>query len=670
MHLSAAALCGVLAMSVPAVAAAADTYTVTSPDERNAITIICTTNGLRYAIHRDGHEVVKPSAIAITLDGRVLPDLKAVTKAAVQTHDGTVEPVVPTIAATIEEHYREGLLTFADGAALRVRAYHDGVAFRWETTADRAKLVVNAEQFTCTFAGDYPVYFPIPNGEGFFSHHENKFDLRPVAQTRALAPGPAPLLANLGERGYLLISDVNVEGYPGLWFKGGDGATLTGVFPHYPAEVKLEGDRNAKVVRYADHLAVTTGKRSFPWRAFVLADAPGLLTSTMLYLLAEPSRLADPSWIRPGKVAWDWWNACNLAGVPFRAGINQDTYKHYIDFAAEMGVPYIILDEGWSERGAERLLDVVPAIDMAALVAYGQEKGVGLILWMTSAALEHSFDEAFEQFERWGIAGLKIDFMQRDDQVMMDFLYRAAEEAARRKLIVDYHGGSKPAGITRTWPNVLTIESVLGLEQAKWCTDANPEMAVLLPYNRMVVGPMDYTPGAMVNMNQKDFKPIFDRPASMGTRAQQLAMYVVYLSPLQMLADSPTHYRAHPESLPFLRQVPVTWDETRVLAAEVGEVAAVARRKGDDWYIGALTDWTARDLTLDLDFLWAGTYELTAWADGINADRYGDDVQVMRRSVQREDTLKVHLAPGGGYAAILKQQPSAAPVTPDSPRQR
>ncbi len=649
----------VLAMATHAVNA--DEYAVVSPNGRNTLTMTRTEAGLRYAVRRDGADVITPTPISITIDGKTLPGPARVADVESHDIDEMVTPVVPTIGSKLRDHCRETRLVFAGGAALRLRAYDDGVAFRWEANLDNKKVVVNREELAFGFRKDFTIFFPKPNGEGFFSHQENQFDRRNIAKCAEFAPGPVPALVELGGGDYLLITDVNVEGYPGLWLKGGDSTTITAVFPRYPARTQRDNDRDVKVVERTPYLAETTGRRTFPWRAFVLADAAGLLTGTMLYHLAEPSRLADPSWIRPGKVAWDWWNALNIHGVPFRAGVNQATYRHYIDFAAEMDVPYIILDEGWSVPGPENLLKVVPEIDMPALIAYGRERHVGVILWMTSASLEANFNQAFDQFANWGVAGLKIDFMQRDDQVMMDFLYRAAAEAARRKMIVDYHGGSKPAGLNRTWPNVLTIESVLGLEQARWSDRANPEMAVLLPFIRMVVGPMDYTPGAMINLQKNNFRPMYTRPASVGTRAHQLAMYVVYLSPLQMLADSPSHYRASPDCLPFLRRVPVTWDETRVLAAEVGEVVALARRHGDTWYVGALTDWTARDLSVPLDFLPAGKYAVTAWSDGVNADRYGSDVALTRREVDSTTRLDIHMAPGGGFAAIVEKRPPPHP---------
>jgi alpha-glucosidase len=503
--------------------------------------------------------------------------------------------------------------------ALCIRAYNDGVAYRWKSSLTEKKVRIDDETVTFNFTRDYHMYYPIPNGEGFFSHQECGFQYAKLSDMDASQNAAStPALVSLGER-YMLITDVNVEQYPGLWINAGEGTRLDGIFPPYPAETKLTGDRNLEVVKTCDHIAESTGTRNFPWRAFVIADPKKMLTSTMLYSLADPCRLEDTSWITPGKVAWDWWNAWNLTDVPFKAGINQDTYKNYIDFASANSLPYVILDEGWSQRGVDNLLKVVPELNIGQLVEYGRDRNVDIILWMTSAALEHNFDKAFKQFSEWGVRGLKIDFMQRDDQMMMDFCQKAAIKAAEHQLLVDFHGGSKPTGLQRTYPNVLTHESVLGLEQSKWSTKASPDMALLLPFTRMMAGPMDYTPGGMDNFTESQFKAKFNDPGTLGTRCHQLAMYVLYLSPLQMLADTPTKYRRNPEAMEFLREVPTTWDETVVLEAEVGEVVALARRNGNRWFLCAMTNWEKRDLDLPLAFLGDGNYTLKYWADGPGA---------------------------------------------------
>jgi alpha-glucosidase len=387
---------------------------------------------------------------------------------------------------------------------------------------------------------------------------------------------------------------------------------------------------------------------------FVVAEEDGdLVETTMVYRLAPPLAIDDPSWIRPGKVAWDWWNALNLFGVEFEAGLNTETYRYFIDFAADHGIEYVILDEGWS--WPDDLWDMNPDIDLEALRAHAAARGVRLILWVVWKALDDRFEEALDRFAEWGIAGIKVDFMQRDDQPMVDYYWRVAEGAAEHQLLVDFHGAYKPAGLRRAYPNVLTREGVRGLEWVKWSEYPNPEHDVTLPFTRMLAGPMDYTPGAMLNVQERQFHAVFDRPMSMGTRVHQLAMYVVYESPLQMLADSPSHYLGEPECLAFLSDVPTVWDETRVLTGQAGDWIAIARRRGAVWYVGAMTDWEARDLELDLSFLGEGTWTATIHEDGPNAHRTATDHRHAERQVVAGEPLTVHLAPGGGWVGVFER---------------
>jgi alpha-glucosidase len=379
-----------------------------------------------------------------------------------------------------------------------------------------------------------------------------------------------------------------------------------------------------------------------------------LITNSLVYLLAAPSRIDDPSWIKPGKVAWDWWNANNLFGVNFKAGINTQTYKHYIDFAAENGLSYIILDEGWYKLG--NLFDVVPEIDVAELVAYGKQKNVGIILWVIWKTLDDQLKPALDQFAQWGVKGIKVDFMQRDDQPIMNYYERVAHEAAQRNLLVDFHGGIRPVLLTRTWPNLITTEGVRGNEWNKWSTHVSPEHDATLPFTRMLLGPMDYTPGATLNASRGGFAYNHFRPSSQGTRCHQLALYVVFESPLQMLADSPSHYEGEPAMMDFLRTVPTEWDETKVLDAKIADYVLVARRRGAEWYVGAITDWSPRELELDLSFLPEGKFHLEIWEDGINASHSPHDFKKSEQSVTRATRLKLLLAEGGGWAARLRAE--------------
>jgi len=373
-----------------------------------------------------------------------------------------------------------------------------------------------------------------------------------------------------------------------------------------------------------------------------------LAASDMVYRLASPPRLGDISWIKPGKVAWDWWNDWNIYGVDFKSGINNDTYKYYIDFASKHGIKYVILDEGWSVNMKADLMQVIPEIDIPELVAYGRERGVGIILWAGYHAFDRDMEKVCRHYAEIGVKGFKVDFMDRDDQQLVDFIYRAAETAARYKLLLDFHGMYKPTGLNRTWPNVLNFEGVHGLEQLKWSPESVDMVTydVTIPFIRMVAGPMDYTQGAMRNAARGCYRPINSEPMSQGTRCHQLALYVVFNSPINMLCDSPTDYMREPESLEFIASIPTVWDETVPLSGKVGEYVALARRSGDDWYIGGITGWESRDMTVDLSFLPAGQYEMTLFRDGVNAHRKGIDYRKEIRNVTSGDTVRLHLAPG------------------------
>jgi alpha-glucosidase len=448
----------------------------------------------------------------------------------------------------------------------------------------------------------------------------------------------------------LALTESDLRDYPGLYLTGAGGSGLIGVSPAYPVEEEQVNDRTVRVVQRADYIARTSGPRTMPWRAFVIAaDDADLIESTMVYRLAPELRIDDPSWIRPGKVAWDWWNANNVYGVDFAAGLNTATYSYYIDFAADHGIEYVILDEGWSDPAD--LWQLNPDIDLTALLDHARERGVGIILWVVWKSLDDSLDAAMNRFAEWGVAGIKVDFMQRDDQPMVNYYWKVAEAAARRRMLVDFHGAYKPAGLRRAYPNVITREGVQGLEHSKWSAHPTPEHNVTLPFIRMLAGPMDYTPGAMNNAQERQFHPVFDRPMSLGTRVHQMAMYAVFESPLQMLADSPTHYLREPECLAFIAAVPTVWDETEALSGRVGDWVLVARRRGERWYVGAMTDWAERELSFDLAFLGRGEWRAEVFADGLNAARNANDYRRSDMVVSARDSLSVKLAPGGGWVA-------------------
>ena len=626
-------------------------YTVQSPDGATQLTVEVGER-VAYSVTRRAVPVLATSPISLTLDAsRTLGVGTTVRSESRRQVRDSLRPVAPVKRAVVPDRFNELRLRFGDHD-LELRAYDEGVAYRW-VLAIADSVTVRAEQATFAVAGQSEAIVGVDTT--FMTHYEPVFRRVRLDTLRGGRHALLPALVAIQGGPKIAISESQLEDYPGMYLVARDGGGLIGTFPRAALEERARNDRDVPVTRRADHLARTSGRRALPWRIVMIADDDRqLLLNQMVYTLAAPSRLADVSWIKPGKVAWDWYNNLNLRGVGFRAGVNDQTYRYFIDFASKNGIPYIILDEGWYKLGD--LMTQSPGIDVPALVQYGASKNVGIILWTTWSTLDTQLKPALDQFQRWGVKGIKVDFMQRDDQKVVNYHFRIAREAAARRLLVDYHGTHKPAGLDRTWPNVLTFEGVHGLENNKWTDDVTPTHNVTLPFTRMLAGPMDYTPGAMINAQPRNFRAIFDRPMSIGTRVHQLAMYVVFESPLQMLADSPSEYEREAEAMEWLRAVPVVWDETRALDAAVGSHVLIARRRGSEWYVGAMTNDSARSLTLDLSFLGDGRWTMDAWSDGINADRNAVDFRKESRVVSASDKLTLQLAPGGGFAARLRRE--------------
>lgn len=623
-------------------------FSLSSPD--NSIKIEVTAGShLTFRVLTDGKELMSPSTIGIDID-KVKPGDLQVKKSTQRTVNQIVKPVVPEKATQITDNFNELSLRFKNKLSLTFRAYNQGIAYRWESSLPDSIKVVS-EQVEAGFSSEDVCWYPLE--KTFYSHNERlykNFQINQVSKDD-LASLPA-LVTHAGIN--VLISEADLFDYPGMWITGKGNNHLSAVFPPHAATEKVQGDRDVLVTSTDNYLAKTSGTRTFPWRVFMIARTDGeLLNNQLVYLLSREST-ADYSWVKPGKISWDWWNALNIVGVDFKSGVNTATYKYFIDFAAQFGLQYIILDEGWSPT-----MDItrsIDAVNMTELTAYAKEKNVGIILWVVWTTLDRQMEKAMDIYSGWGIKGIKVDFMQRDDQKIVNFYERTAREATKRHLLVDFHGAYKPTGMERLYPNVITREGVYGLEQSKWDSTKNigPEHNVTLPFIRNAVGPMDYTPGAMINAQKDSWKPIFERPMSLGTRCHQLAMYVVFTSPLQMLADAPSNYYREPECMEFLKQVPPVWTETKVLNAKTGDYVAIARKaENGDWYIGAMTDWTARDLILDLSFMGKGNFTMDLWQDGINANRNANDFAKKTMEVPVDLRQKIHLAPGGGWVAII-----------------
>jgi len=633
-----------------ATALAQSSYDLKSPDGRIEVRVR-TAGQVRYDVVLRGTALLENATMSLDVDHKKLGVEPKVTSAKNRSYDQVVEPVVRQKFAKIRDHYNELKLSMDGGYAVVFRAYNEGVAYRFETSMPEKQVKVYGEQADFKFAANYVVYYP--QEDSFYSHNERKYLPQHLNEVAPEFLATLPAVVDVGRGAKVAIAESDLIDYPGLWLTGGaPDFALHGTFPPYPLKEQQTSDRDYKVVEAADYIAVTSGTRTFPWRVLGIADHDGdLITNQIVYLLESPSKLEDTSWIHPGKVAWDWWNDWNIYGVDFPAGINTKTYEYYVDFAAKYGLQYIILDDGWYKLG--NLLEVAPDLNMEELVAYAKQKNVGLILWASWKTLDDQLIPALDQFEKWGVKGIKVDFMQRSDQIMINYFEKVSREAAKRHMLVDFHGDQKPAVMTRTWPNLINTEGVRGMEWSKWSSESEPAHNVSLPFTRMFLGPLDFTPGAMRNATRKTFAPIMSQPMALGTRCQQLAMYVVYEAPLQMLSDTPSNYLREPETMEFLAPVPTVWDETKVLDAKISQYVLLARRNGSDWYVGAMTDWTPRDLEVDFSFLPDGNYTLEAYQDGVNADRNASDYRKTTQPVTRATKMKIHLAPGGGFAARI-----------------
>ncbi len=625
--------------------------TLTSPSKQLVLKI-SVTDVIKYSLNFNDSIILAPSQISLTLDANKVLGLNVkLMDEKRRSVNEILKPLVRQKFENIRDNFNELTLSFEGDYSLIFRAYNDGMAYRFRTIFP-SEIIIKSEQVEFNFAKDYELLFP--EEDGFMSHSERMYKMVKLSEISSTRFCSLPMLVKLDNNVKAIITEADLEDYCGMYLTGSENPhNLTGLFPYYPSKDSVIKGRNIYVTEREDFMAKTNGRRYFPWRVVVISENDAdLLLNTTIYKLAKP---ADPkmdfSWVKPGKVAWDWWNYNNVYGVDFRAGINTETYKYYIDFASKSGIEYVILDEGWYKLG--NLLEQNPDINVPELIDYGRKKNVGIILWVVWKTLDDQLKPALDLFVIWGVKGIKVDFMQRDDQPIVQYYYRVANEAAKRKLLVDFHGSYKPTGLYRTFPNVLTSEGVKGLENSKWSEEASPWMAVTLPFIRMLAGPMDYTPGAMQNATKNAFKAVYTNPMSQGTRCHQLAMYVNFESPLQMLADNPTHYYNEPECMEFLSKVPVEWDDTKVLDAKVSEYIITARRHGTDWFIGAMTNWTPRDMTIDFSFLPEGNYRLDLWQDGINADRNGRDYKKISRAVKRDTKLNIHLAPGGGWVGIV-----------------
>ena len=658
-----------------------------SPDGKLLVKVEISSGGLQYSVFTTDRESIpflKPSNIGLELDnGKVLGHNPKLVK----TEKRTVNRKVASPfyrKAEIADNYNELILKFKGNYQVVFRAYNSGIAYRF-VTSFKDSLTIAHEIAEFNFSDSYPEMEmgrfigtttilpyvntqPTTNGDfstQFCTSFENTYTKTPLTEMEDNRIAFLPVLVAQdyfpGDFGlnpkprFAVITEADLHDYPGMYLKHTEGNSMIGYFAPLPKTWEQGGHNNLQYVvkERENFIAKTAGTRTFPWRVIAITtEDKDLADNDLVYLLSEPSKVADISWIKPGKVAWDWWNNWNIWGVDFKAGINNETYKYYIDFAAEKGIEYVILDEGWAVNKQADLFQVVPEIDLPILVKYAESKGVGIVLWAGYAAMDKEMERVCQHYSEMGVKGFKVDFMDRDDQIVVNFYERMAAMAAKYHLFIDFHGAYKPTGLSRTYPNVLNYEGVFGLEQCKW-VDSKTDMVgyeVTIPFIRMLAGPMDFTQGAMRNAAKWCYFPSWNEPMSQGTRCRQLAEYVIFDAPFAMLCDAPTAYMQEPECTEFIAKVPTVWDETRILDGKVGEYIVSAKRKGDTWYIGTITDWNARTIEINLKDLGITSGTVTMFVDGPNAHRKGVDYQKKTMTVPTDSKLSVDLAPGGGAA--------------------
>lgn len=623
------------------------TIEVTSPDGKNLVTIE-TENQVTYSIDRNGTSILSASPLSLIVGDKKWGTDKKCNKIKRKTVTGKAAFIVPRKYKETADNYNQVELVYKD-YKIEFRAYNDGVAYRFVST-DNNKQPVREESVAYRFKEDYTTYTLLTDQlQNWF---EQDYTVKPFSTLPSDSFSVAPVLVEV-EQYKVLLAEANLYNYAGMYLQP-SGRSFYGVFANYPdKEVPYDGDNKIYASTRKDYLIPHCGKRVFPWRVTGIFDnASSILQSELIYLLSEDrAQTADYSWVKPGKVLWDWWNDRNIYHVDFPSGINTKTYLYLVDYAAKHNIEYILIDEGWSARND--LLTLAPDVDIPRICSYATEKGVGVQLWAKWVNVMRQMDEAFELFDKWGVKGVKIDFMDRNDAKMVNFYEKVAIKATQHRLLVDFHGSYPNEGMRRKYPNLMTREGVIGLEYNKWSKRATVTHDVIIPYLRMWAGPMDYTPGAMLNAHPETFYENQHEPMSRGTRSHQLGMYVVYESPLQMVSDSPTKYDENPESFEFIKNTPTVWDETVPLEGEIGEYIAVARRYQNTWYIGVMNGVTPRQIEIDLSFIGNGTKKIKEHTDGINADQQAKDSQIAERVIRENEKLIVKMSRGGGYIGII-----------------
>lgn len=636
--------------------------TVTSPNGllKAEITI---GEKISYTVSHGNDLLLNPSTISMKLNDKTLGEKSKLSKATTKSNNSIIQSPLYK-RAEIKDAYNELNMDFKQGFTLIFRAYDDGIAYRFSVKSKKPFQVEN-EQVEFNFPTDAKAYIPyVRDNKGniekqFFNSFENTYTISKLSEWENDRLAFLPILIEAAGGKKICITESELINYPGLYLNNiAKKTTLEGVFAPYVKETKQGGHNELQqlVTAREPYIARYDASQEFPWRIITVAEKDAeLLDNDLVYQLASPCKIEDISWIKPGKVAWDWWNAWNLFNVDFEAGINNETYKYYIDFASDHAIEYVILDEGWAVNKKADLFQVIPQINLPELVDYAKKKNVELILWAGYYAFDRDMEKICKHYSEMGIKGFKVDFMDRDDQYMVDFHHRAAEMTAKYKLLVDFHGTYKPVGLNRTYPNVINYEGVHGLEQMKWSSTSVDQVTydVIMPFIRMLAGPIDYTQGAMRNATKGNYRPVNSEAMSQGTRCRQLAQYIIFESPLNMMCDNPSNYMLEKECTAFISAVPTVWDNTIALDGKIGEYIAIARQHGNDWYVGAMTNWNERTLDIDLSFLPDGNYQVEIYQDGVNANRVARDYKKVVGNLPGDKKMKINMKQGGGWVAKI-----------------
>lgn len=626
-------------------------FQISSPDQRLGATIEI--NGsINIKMQKGALQLLELKGVSMEVTGATDPF--AQLKVSKSMRKFVDEVVIPEIREKSDQYrncYNELVIRFKSNHALTIRLFNEGMAYRFSSSL-KDSLTILKENLTIQLQEHDSLRFQ--PAKAFRSSYETPYEFKKITSVEEGQLCHLPVLVEKSQGPFIMITEANLYNYSGLWLRGTGKAALTGTNPTYPKSYSYNGNAyvQGQIAEWETFIARVAGTRDYPWRIFAVADKEeGLINNHMVYLLATPTELKDLSWIKPGVVMFDWWAKNNIYGVDFKAGINTETAKYFIDFCSAKGFRYFLFDDGWCPQ--DNLLREIPGLNMPEVTAYAKSKGVDVMLWVIWHSLYKQWDQAFDLYEKWGIKGIKMDFMDRDDQVMVEFYEAVARKAAEKKMVLDFHGAYKPCGLSRKYPNLLTREALIEFEYCGWTNWDNTEHHNLLPYIRMFTGAMDYIPGTMRNSTKDNYRAVGDYPMGQGTRAHSLALFVILSSPMEMLPDSPSDYYREKECTDFLAGIPVEWNETRLLQGKIGQYTILARRSGAEWFVGAITNNEARQFELSTEFLKQGKYRITLIEDGINANTRAEDYKKKVFDFTTGETLKINLAKGGGWIARI-----------------